>query len=76
MNMTTIPETSDTNLVFKVITYADDTLVTLSNQDDFHHLQRIFNKYMKVSNAKLNFEKTQVLSLSGSPHLLYQKILI
>lgn len=77
MNMTTTtPVTSNANLVVnKVIAYADDILVTLSNQDDFHHLQHILNKYMQASNAKLNFEKTQVLSLSGSPHPHWQEFL-
>lgn len=59
----------------KIIAYADDTLVTLKNQDDFMHLQTILTKYMNASNALLNYSKTQALSLSGSPHPEWQAFL-
>ncbi|EPB89894.1 hypothetical protein HMPREF1544_03277 [Mucor circinelloides 1006PhL] len=49
----------------------------LSKQDDFHQLQAaLLEKYMNASNAKLNYDKTQVLlSLSGTPHPHWQTFL-
>lgn len=67
------PLSPDTSV--KVIAYADDTLVTLKNQDDFMHLQTILTKYMNASNALLNYGKTQALSVSGSLHLEWQAFL-
>lgn len=68
-------DTSPTPDSVKVIACADDTLVALSNQEDFHHLQVILTKYMNASNAKLNYDKTQVRSLSGAPHPTWQAFL-
>lgn len=67
--------TTDLPPPIKVIAYADDTLVTLSKQDDFHQLQALLDRYMNASNAKLNYDKTQVLSLSGAPHPHWQSFL-
>jgi hypothetical protein len=63
------------NTSVKVLAYADDTLVTLKNQDDFMQLQSILAKYMNASNALLNYGKTQALSLSGAPHPEWQAFL-
>lgn len=63
------------NFSVKIIAYADDTLVTLRTQDDFHHLQTILSKYMNASNALLNYNKTQALSLSGASHPIWQAFL-
>jgi hypothetical protein len=74
-NTNTSTDPSPSNPSIKVIAYADDTLVTLRTQDDFYHLQTILTKYMKASNALLNYDKTQVLSLSGAPHQHWQTFL-
>ncbi|GAN00853.1 hypothetical protein MAM1_0003c00277 [Mucor ambiguus] len=52
----------------KVLAYADDTLVVLRNPTEFTHLQDTINKYTLASNAALNYNKTQALSLSGKLH--------
>ena len=49
----------------KVLAYADDTLVVLRDPSEFSHLQDIIQHYMSASNASLNYNKTQALSLSG-----------
>lgn len=52
----------------KVLAYADDTLVFLNSLDEFHQLQQLVSTYAAVSNASLNYHKTQALSLSGALH--------
>lgn len=73
-NTTADPPLSNSSV--KIIAYyADDTLVTFCTQDDFHHLQIILSKYMNASNALLNYNKTQALSLSGASHPIWQAFL-
>ncbi|KAK4515490.1 uncharacterized protein ATC70_010440 [Mucor velutinosus] len=54
----------------KILAYADDTLVTLNDPSEFPALEELLQRYMAASNALLNYNKTQALSLSGrnQPH--------
>ncbi|KAG1101105.1 hypothetical protein G6F42_017557 [Rhizopus arrhizus] len=58
--------TTDIPSPVKIIAYADGTLVTLSQPEDFHQLQAIQARYINAFNAKLTYDKTQVLLLSGA----------
>lgn len=59
----------------KIIAYADDTMVFLKNQNDFHLIQTTITKYMTASNASLNYSKTKALSLSGQIQTIWQQFL-
>jgi hypothetical protein len=49
----------------KLICYADDLLVFLKNQAEFIRLQFFLDHYSKASNAKINMNKVEAISLSG-----------
>lgn len=74
----TIPE-SDSPLTLKPLflcVYADDTLVILNNQDDFQTLQAAYATYSEVSNAKLNYEKTEAFALNGTSSEALKQFLV
>lgn len=50
---------------FKMLSYADDLEVFLSSPLEWNHLQSILQCYSRASNAKVNIQKTEVVSLSG-----------
>jgi hypothetical protein len=49
----------------KLLAYADDVCVFLSNSNDFDILQRHLTNYNRVFNSKINMDKTEALFLSG-----------
>ncbi|KAG0169397.1 hypothetical protein DFQ29_009697, partial [Apophysomyces sp. BC1021] len=49
----------------KFLAYAGDVIVFLQNISDLGRLHHLFETYSKASNAKLNYHKTQAISLSG-----------
>ncbi|GAN06991.1 conserved hypothetical protein [Mucor ambiguus] len=53
----------------KILAYADDTLVALNSPSEFPALEEILQRYTDASNASLNYNKTQALSLSGRTYL-------
>ncbi|KAG1040349.1 hypothetical protein G6F43_012298 [Rhizopus delemar] len=50
----------------KLLAYADDVLCLLKDPSDLTRLQTHLDTYSQASNAKVNFHKTETLSLSGS----------
>ncbi|CEP11186.1 hypothetical protein [Parasitella parasitica] len=54
-------------LSVKILAYADDTSVYLSNSQNFMLLQQAINIYMQACNALLNYHKTVATPLSGKP---------
>ena len=50
----------------KVPGYADGALCFLSTHRDFHQLQSSLLLYSRASNAKVDFHKTEEISLSGA----------
>ena len=52
--------------IIKRLAYADDTFVFLSQPRELSELLRILDLYERASNAKLNREKTVVVSPSGA----------
>ena len=50
----------------KLLAYADDVLCLLKDPSDLNRLQTHLDTYSQASNAKVNFHKTEALSLSGS----------
>lgn len=50
----------------KLLAYADDLCIFLSNQQDFHRAMAHLTAYNQASNAKVNVSKTEVFSLSGA----------
>lgn len=53
----------------KLLAYADNILVFLHDSHNFIQLQEAVTIYSKASNALLNYNKTQALSLFGQVHL-------
>jgi hypothetical protein len=51
--------------ILKILCYADDTLVFIQSITDLNRLQLHIHTYCEASNAKINFDKVQALSLSG-----------
>jgi hypothetical protein len=70
-----VTPTHRNSLQYKILAYADDTLVYLKNSADFLLLQNSINTYMKASNALLNYRKTIAISLSGSPQPEWREFL-
>ncbi|KAK4521393.1 uncharacterized protein ATC70_012008 [Mucor velutinosus] len=66
-NTPSVSPTHRNPIKYKILAYADDTLVYLKNFSDFLLLQDSINAYMKASNALLNYRKTIAISLSGQP---------
>lgn len=60
-------EATDTKPI-KILSYADDLQVFLTNPSEWPKLIEILSMYGRASNAKVNLEKTVVISLSGYPH--------
>ncbi|KAG1098466.1 hypothetical protein G6F42_017982 [Rhizopus arrhizus] len=52
----------------KILAYADDdtTLIALNNPTELAALEELLEKYISVSNAFLNYNKTAALFLSGN----------
>ena len=59
----------------RILAYADDVCVFLSSPQDFARLQHHLSQYGHVSNAKINIDKTEVVSLSGRPSSFWQPLL-
>ncbi|KAG1138651.1 hypothetical protein G6F37_011151 [Rhizopus arrhizus] len=57
----------------KLLAYADDVVCFLNDPYELNILHEHLNLYAKASNAKVNFNKTEAVSLSGS-RLCYQRI--
>ncbi|KAI7855430.1 hypothetical protein BDC45DRAFT_424540, partial [Circinella umbellata] len=55
--------------------YADDALFFLSDFNDFHQLQNALSLYSRASNAKVNYHKTEAISLSGARQTAWQDFL-
>lgn len=69
------PLAANTNIHYKILAYADDTLVYLNTRQDFQLLQQAITTYMQASNALLNYNKTIAISLSGKPQPIWQQFL-
>ncbi|KAG0934661.1 hypothetical protein G6F30_009715 [Rhizopus arrhizus] len=50
----------------KLLAYADDVLFLLNDPSDLTSLQEHLSLYSRASNARVNFHKTEALSLSGA----------
>jgi hypothetical protein len=59
----------------KILAYADDLAVFLSSPDEWTALIAIMELYGRASNAKINIEKTVVISLSGATHRAWTRLL-
>ena len=56
-----------TSTTINALAYTDDVLFFLTDPNDFHRLQEgLLAPYGHVSNAKVNYHKTEVISLSGA----------
>ena len=49
----------------KILCYTDDALVFVQNWNDLHRLEYHLEIYCKASNAKINYNKVEAISLSG-----------
>ena len=54
-----------TKKYLKIKLFADDTTIFLSENDSIENLQTILNKWCKVSGAKFNIEKTEIIPLGN-----------
>ncbi|OBZ81280.1 Transposon TX1 uncharacterized protein, partial [Choanephora cucurbitarum] len=63
-DQTTSSNSSSSLEPLKILTYADDVCVFLSDNNDFHWLQQHLALYGQLSNAKVNLHKTEAVSLS------------
>lgn len=52
----------------KLLCYADDLAVFLNSPEEWHALTALLSLYGQASNAKVNLQKTVIVSLSGRPH--------
>ncbi|KAG2191466.1 hypothetical protein INT47_003842, partial [Mucor saturninus] len=50
----------------KLLAYADDIIYLLNDPSELTHLQAHLSLYSRASNAKVNFHKTEAVSLSGA----------
>ena len=48
--------------------FADDTNLYLSKEDRFDHAQETLNKWCKVSGAKFNIDKTEIIPIGSTTH--------
>lgn len=60
--------------VFKLLSYADDLEVFLSSPQEWPILQDLLKLYGSASNAKVNINKTEIVSLSGRKLNLWSNI--
>jgi endonuclease/exonuclease/phosphatase family metal-dependent hydrolase len=60
--------------VFKILSYADDLEVFLRTPEEWPVLQDLLSVYGAASNAKVNIHKTEIVSLSGKAHPVWQDI--
>jgi len=58
----------NTNKTVKVNLYADDTTVYLSHTDHYSDLEHILQIWCKVSRAKFNLEKTEIIPIGTKEH--------
>jgi hypothetical protein len=56
----------------KMLSYADDLQVFLTNTTEWDKLVEILQLYGRASNAKVNLNKTVVISLSVT-HILFEE---
>lgn len=50
----------------KTLAYADDVLIFVTDKEEIHDIMTNINLYCRASNAKLNCQKTLVVSLTGA----------
>lgn len=60
------PQDAPNLSAIKILTYADDVVCLLQDRLDLAILQSHLNTYSLASNAKVNFHKTQAMSLSSA----------
>ncbi|CEP08875.1 hypothetical protein [Parasitella parasitica] len=65
---TQIP-TNVSSTAVKMLAYADDIVCLLNSPSDLSRLQQHLQLYAAASNAKVNYHKTEAISLSGSPRI-------
>lgn len=52
--------------ITKIVAFADDCVVAINNKMDSILIEKIFDKYQQVSQAKINIKKTQFINLNNS----------
>ncbi|KAG0860955.1 hypothetical protein G6F17_000531 [Rhizopus arrhizus] len=62
---------TDSSVNVKILCYADDTLVFIKNLQDFSRLKHHIEVYSRSSNARINYNKLETISLSGRDHSSY-----
>ncbi|KAG0981226.1 hypothetical protein G6F26_011621 [Rhizopus arrhizus] len=62
---------TDTSVNVKILCYADDTLVFIKNLQDLSRLKHHIEVYSRSSNARINYNKVETISLSGRDHSSY-----
>ena len=60
----------------KIVAFADDCIVVISNKRDSNLIEAIFEKYQQESLAKINIQKTQLINLNRSKVYLPWKLKI
>jgi len=60
-----LPHDMDPDTSIKIMAYADDMVVLLQDPKEWTALQNIYEIYAKASNARLNVNKTEFISMSG-----------
>jgi hypothetical protein len=51
----------------KIMLFADDTNLFLSKDNQIDYIQRTLDKWCKVSGARFNIKKTEVILIGKSP---------
>ncbi|KAG1132824.1 hypothetical protein G6F37_013329 [Rhizopus arrhizus] len=66
-----IAQEPHTSVNIKFLCYADDTIVFVRDLRDLNRLNQLLHIYSQASNAKINYNKVQTLSMSGRDHSSY-----
>lgn len=62
------------NNSLKILAYADDLLIFIRNLEEWFYLKGLLQLYGDASNAKVNFQKTVMFSLTGTPHKVWKYV--
>ncbi len=60
------------NIPLKLSAYADDLVIMVDNQQDIDMLTNIVAQYGKISSAKVNWSKSEALSIGGVMETRFQ----
>lgn len=61
-------------VTIKLLAYADDLMVFIRDLKEWYYLKGILKLYSEASNAKVNFQKTVMFSITGASHIVWKEI--